>query len=374
MFEHGTLLIVDDEPANLQKLRRTFIEDFQILEAESGQKALELLNQHTCSVIITDQRMPDISGVELLKSSLRTNPRAVRIILTGYTEVEDLISAINEGQVDRYVTKPWDPFSLRQSVLRELELGKLKRENAVLTEQIRIAKEVQSMLFPQLLPQVPNLEYCGYCRPAREIGGDYYDFLQMEPSRLWLTVGDISGKGISAALLMANLQGLFRSHAGLYGDSVEQLVTEVNRFLHETTGATKFASLFCGLFDATTRSMHYVNAGHCAPMLIRSGENGLDFQDLAPTGTIVGMFPDITFENRTITMRPGDLLLIYTDGVTEAFDDSSHLFGEERLREVLSQNFGSPVDKLSETILRKVLEFSGGVQHDDLTVVAARVK
>jgi two-component system, NtrC family, response regulator HupR/HoxA len=141
MKERYGILIVDDEPANLQKLKRTFVGEFVVHEAAGGEAALRLLEEHKVVAIITDQRMPGMTGVELLKRSLAVNPDAVRIILTGYTDVEDLMDAINQGHVHRYITKPWDPFSLRETVRRELERWELKRENERLTRELQSANE-----------------------------------------------------------------------------------------------------------------------------------------------------------------------------------------------------------------------------------------
>lgn len=141
MKERYSILIVDDEPANLQKLKRTFIGDFVVHEAGSGEEALRVLGEHKVAAIITDQRMPGMNGVELLERSLELNPEAVRIILTGYTDVDDLMDAINQGHVHRYITKPWDPFSLKETVRRELESWELKRENERLARELQSANE-----------------------------------------------------------------------------------------------------------------------------------------------------------------------------------------------------------------------------------------
>ncbi len=141
MTERYEILIVDDEPANLQKLKRTFVAEFVVHEAAGGEQALRLLGQHKVAAIITDQRMPGMTGVEFLRRSLELNPDAVRIILTGYTDVDDLMDAINQGHVHRYITKPWDPFSLKETVRRELERWELKRENQRLARELQAANE-----------------------------------------------------------------------------------------------------------------------------------------------------------------------------------------------------------------------------------------
>jgi len=365
------LLIVDDEPANLQKLRRTFFEDFEIAEARSGEEALRLLRQRAFEAIITDQRMPGLSGVELLRESLGSNPNAIRVILTGYTEVDDLMGAINDGQVHRYITKPWDPFSLRRTVLQDLDHARLKRENHALTEQLRIAAEVQSQLFPKTNPEVLGLEYLGVCRLARSVGGDYYDFLQFQPEKLWIAVGDICGKGISAALLMANLQALVRSQAPIHGEDLVSLVDSLNLQLLDASDGSKFATLFYGLFDRDSRVLRYVNAGHCPPVVVSDA----GWRTLGATGTVVGAFPGVRFGQAEANLADGDLLAIYTDGVTEAESSEFEQFGEDRLLELLCRNRFLPLKDLAELILKAVSAHTGeSAQQDDQALVLARVK
>ncbi len=365
------LLVVDDEPANLQKLKRTFVSDFSVREAGTGEEALNFLRTEPFAAIITDQRMPGMSGVELLRESLALSPQAVRIILTGYTEVEDLMAAINEGQVHRYIVKPWDPFSLRRTVLQDLELQRLREENRALTEQLRIAAQVQAQLFPNRWPMVPHLEYAGVCRLARSVGGDYYDFLELQPGKLWFAVGDISGKGISAALLMANLQGLLRSHAPLYPEELDHLFVRLNDRMCGTSDGSQFASLFYARFDGETRSLRYVNAGHPPALLVRDGS----VQRLSATAPPVGLFREITFGISEVELLTGDTLIVYTDGVTEAERLDTEMFGEERLEELVRQQSHLPIGELLESILESISLFTGGtIQHDDQALVVARVR
>ncbi|HSR53366.1 MAG TPA: SpoIIE family protein phosphatase [Acidobacteriota bacterium] len=375
MNDKQSILVVDDELANLQKLKRTFMRDFAVREAKSGEDALALLRNDRFDVIITDQRMPGISGVDLLKESLSTSPQAIRIILTGYADVDNLMDAINEGQVHRYVTKPWEPFTLRQTVLQDLDHWRLKRENQLLAEQLRIAKEVQRQLFPQRLPSLETLDYYGVCHSAREVGGDYYDFLKLNSEDLWMAVGDISGKGISAALLMANLQALLRSRAPLHAASLSDLIHDVNQALFETTGDSKFASLFCGVFNAATRTLRYVNAGHCLPLVVRrDGGSGRSLEALEATGTLVGLFAESRYQQQSVRLEAGDVLLIHTDGVTEAFNSALEEFGDERLRRLVLEHAELPPRELAQRIVDEVNSHTGDPDHrDDLTLVLARV-
>ncbi len=371
MKQGQSLLIVDDERSNLQKLRRTFFGDFQVYESYSGAEALELLRRQSMDVIITDQKMPGMSGVEMLSQSLRWSPNALRIILTGYTEVDYLMDAINQGQVHRYITKPWEPFALRQTVLQDLEHLELKRQNQVLQEQLRIAKEVQTHLFPQTIHRLSSLEYTGICRPAGVVGGDYYDFLLLSETQLCLAVGDISGKGISAALLMASLQALLRSHAPRQRDRLAEMFSDINRLLVSWTDGSKFATFFCGMYDDRNSSLTYVNAGHNPPLLFRKGSREPLY--LHATGLVLGLFDDARYEEETVQLEPDDTLLIYTDGITEAENESGEEFGERRLETVTADHLHLSPTGLRDHLIAETAAFlNNRPPHDDLTLVVIR--
>ena len=369
-----TLLIVDDEPANLQKLKRTFHGELDVFEAPSGEEALKILRDRCFSAIITDQCMPGMSGVDVLRASLSSSPEAVRIVLTGFTEVDYLMDAINQGQVHRYVTKPWDPFSLKRTVLEDIEYCRLKKESQLLNEQLRIAKKVQARLFPQVLPSIPGLDYFGTCEQARDVGGDYYDFLQHQPGKLLIAVGDASGKGIGAALLMASLQALLRSQAPTFGDSLANLVKMLNTLLLERIQEEKFITLFLAVFDSDSNRFSYVNAGHNYPALIRRRKGKSQIHYLESTGTIVGMFPDAEYRQEEIVLEVGDMLMIYTDGLTEVVDSSDELFGEDRLVGCVTKHKHFSLEKISRKTISDIRDYSDGADPvDDMTMVLARV-
>ncbi len=372
------LLIVDDEPSNLQKLQRTFLEDFQIFQADSGDQALALLQGRSVDVIITDQRMPGMSGVDLLSQSLRWCPHALRIILTGYTEVDFLMDAINQGHVHRYITKPWEPFALRQTVLQDLEHARLKRENQFLEEQLRIAKEVQNQLLPRRIPHLGSLDIAGVCRPAGQVGGDYYDFLQLNDHQLWFAVGDISGKGISAALLMASLQALLRSQILQQGEALGALLAEINSLLGSLTEDNKFATLFCGVIDEKRRRLTYANAGHNPAFLLstpssaahKDGPNNL--RRLEASGPPLGLFSGSHYREVTAATKTGDTLIVYTDGIIEARNAQGKDFGEQGVIE-LAGNATRSSQELQQEVIRRVVEHRGDRPlTDDLTLVVIK--
>jgi sigma-B regulation protein RsbU (phosphoserine phosphatase) len=221
------------------------------------------------------------------------------------------------------------------------------------------------------LPSIPNLDYIGYCRSARGVGGDYYDFLSLGHNSLGIGLGDISGKGISAALLMATLQALLRSNAPQKGTELDELFKTMNRLLCTSAAKGKYATFFYGVFDADKRSLVYVNAGHLPPMLFRSSG---EVWRLKTGGMVLGMVPHASYTKEQIELQSEDLLVIFSDGVSEAMNMKEEEFGEDRLIELVKNNPGKSAEEVKQLILAEIEDFVGfAPQHDDLTLVVARV-
>jgi sigma-B regulation protein RsbU (phosphoserine phosphatase) len=229
-----------------------------------------------------------------------------------------------------------------------------------------------------------TLDYAAECRSARRVGGDYYDFLTLGPDKLGIALGDISGKGISAALLMASLQALLRSRALLRPESVADLVADINRHLAESTDMSKYATFVYGVYDDARRTLCYVNAGHCPPLLFRpcgqgsdgpaAGE-GFDVSRLECGGPVIGLLPDVTYDQEVVELRAGDILVIYSDGISEAADARDDEFGEERLIELVRASHALSAGALRDLILQRVEDFAAGVpQRDDQTLIVAKVR
>jgi sigma-B regulation protein RsbU (phosphoserine phosphatase) len=243
-------------------------------------------------------------------------------------------------------------------------------EQEKLRREIEIAKQVQSQLFPQRVPGMKTLDYMGVCKAAREVGGDYYDFMEIGPGRLGFVVADISGKGISAALLMASLQALLRSHAALHGDRAELLVWDINRLMHSSTANGKYASLFYGFYDDLSRLLAYVNAGHLPPILYKKDGSVVR---LKTGGMVVGMMPDTAYRQEIVKLEPGDILLIFSDGISEAMNMKDQEFGEERLISLIAPLAELSANSISESILKSIADYVGAApQHDDSTLVVIK--
>jgi sigma-B regulation protein RsbU (phosphoserine phosphatase) len=250
------------------------------------------------------------------------------------------------------------------------------------SREIEIAREVQERLFPQVYPHIEGVDLAGYCRPAQVVGGDYYDFFLLPgsssgpgDSRLALALGDISGKGISAALLMASLRASLRSAALLQPGDLTTLMRHVNRLVYESSTSNRYATFFYAEYDPYSRILTYVNAGHNPPIVLRGSEQ----IHLEATGTVIGLLPDVIYTRANVVLRPGDLLITFTDGVSEAMNSIEEEWGEDRMvaatRSLLSQQSSATAEQLLQCILSGADLFTAGApQHDDMTLLLCKVR
>lgn len=233
------------------------------------------------------------------------------------------------------------------------------------------ACEVQRGFMPHSLPEIDALSYSAECRQVRELGGDCYDFVPLPDNRLAVTIGDASGKGLAAALMISNVQSSLRTAALLSGNDGAAVLGAVNRQVHASALADRYATLFYGVFDGATRRLHYVNAGHNPPMVLRQ-DGSIDW--LETGGAPVGMFADSAYGEGTVQLHPGDLLLAYTDGVTEILNPAGEEWGVEGLRKAAAASDTQSAGEIVHAIFTSIDEFSRGRQTDDATVVVMRVQ
>ena len=238
-------------------------------------------------------------------------------------------------------------------------------------QEIEIAKQVQARLFPQVHPRARTLEYAGLCLQARQVGGDYFDFLDLGQERLGLVIGDVSGKGIAAALLMANLQANLRSQCTLALTHPELFLQSVNRLFFDNTVDSAYASLFFAEYDDQSRRLRYANCGHLSGLILRPDDT---CRRLDSTGTLLGLFENWECHFDEFELAPGDLLALYTDGVTEALNHRGEEFGEENLIQRLRHCREQPCDAAVEIITNEVRSLSPGNQYDDITLIMARCR
>jgi len=257
-------------------------------------------------------------------------------------------------------------------------LGRLiivAKEKERLESELAIAREVQNQLFPKSAPPAKTIQLSGVCNPARMVSGDYYDFMTLPDHDLGFAIGDVAGKGISAALLMASIQSTMRTQLaaakqnGSRHYSAAEIVATLNRQLYATTSPEKYATFFFALYDELSHSLTYTNAGHLAPLLLR----GQNFQMLESTGTVVGAFPTARYEEKCVTLEAGDLLVAYTDGIVEPENVYGEQFGEEHLKELMIKYSKAESAELIARTMEAVVQWTGaGELQDDMTMLVAR--
>jgi len=279
-----------------------------------------------------------------------------------------------------------------QAALALIYAGLIRNEaeQIKINDDIAIARTVQERLFPQRTPTVAGLDYIGVCKPARGVGGDCFDFIDLGHDRLGIALGDVAGKGVSAALLMASLQAMLRIHAHAHGDDVARLISDINELLCAMTEPNRFATFFYGVYDGDRETLTYVNAGHNPPLLLRSSgkisvkdatkADGLESKSsggrvsrLSPTGMVLGVLPEAVYGQETVRLNRGDILACYTDGFTETADVSGMEYGEERICNVLSGASGKSPAVMRDLLFKDVAGFGRkGFQHDDMTLVVLK--
>jgi sigma-B regulation protein RsbU (phosphoserine phosphatase) len=340
--------------------------------------------------------------IELLALFIGT--KLTRSITSAVGQLYEATKHINRGDFSHRITvQSSDQLATLANSFNSMttsieKLVQEQKEKQRLEGELAIAQEVQAQLYPKLITQLENLEVHGFCRPARTVSGDYYDFLALNSDKLMLAVGDISGKGISAALLMATIHSAVRAYSiedrsvlrepatvGATGGSGLMLASELrgteaspaalltllNHQLYESTPAAKYATLFLGIYDGPTRQLTYANGGHLPPILIsEDGSSRL----LDCGGTVVGLFDSLSFPEAMVQLRPGDVLVAYSDGVTEPENDYGE-FGEGRLIQLVRENRHLPLERITEIVTAAVLDWIGdNEQPDDVTLVLARAR
>jgi serine phosphatase RsbU (regulator of sigma subunit) len=262
-----------------------------------------------------------------------------------------------------------------ESILLAEKIAERMEAERRATQEMEFARQVQARLLPQKLPAMKTLEYIGGCVSARTVGGDYYDFLELRAGRLGLVLADIAGKGVPGALLMANLQANLRSQYAMAVEDLPRLLDSVNRLFFQNTDQSSYATLFFADYDDQTRVLRYVNCGHLPALLLHADDGSQPAPApvwLDSTCTVLGLFEELPISVSQVTLAPGDILALYTDGITEAVNADGEEFGECRLVEVLRGKNQLSSPELLRSVFDAVEQFSSGEQQDDITLVIAR--
>jgi sigma-B regulation protein RsbU (phosphoserine phosphatase) len=392
-----SILVADDQPHILEALRLLLkSEGYRIDTADSPGSVLETMERRTYDALLMDlnyarDTTSGREGLNLIRQIRQRDALTPIVVMTAWSNVALAVEAMQQGACD-FVEKPWDNARVLSIVRTQSALGRAHRRAVQLEAQQRqdleLAAQIQRQLLPQECPAIGTLDCHARCAPAGAVGGDYFDFIRVDDDRMAIAVGDVAGKGVAAALLMTSLQALLRSRAAECGDDVARLIRETNERLCATIPANKYATLFYGVYSDRERSLTYVNAGHNPPLLRRTtAEAGPGFNraaDVGPGfsradsiewlstgGPVVGMFADAAFAAGKVTLEPGDRLLVYTDGVTEALDAAGEEFGEDRLVAAMAAG-AADAAALHAAVSRALAAFTDGVPlRDDTTLLVA---
>ena len=389
MFNQSELkiLVVDDE-ADLeslvrQKFRHQIREGiYDFVFALNGVEALaRIIEYPEIAIVLSDINMPEMDGLTLLTRLKELKNTGLKtVIVSAYGDMDNIREAMNRGAFD-FITKPIDFSDLEITIKKTLEeIQEVRRSLAEhyqllsIQQDLNTAREIQQAILPKDFPPFPDIssfDVFASMVAAREVGGDFFDFFLMDKERLGFVIGDVSGKGVPAAIFMAICRTLIRA-SGVKGASAVNCISAVNNLLCKESVSSMFVTVFYGILDIGSGRVEYVNAGHNAPYVI-SGEK---IEPVELTGGLaLGIVENFEFKAKSLMLKPGDQMILFSDGVTEAFNANNQAFGNEKLEAILRNNVNSQLDAMVNEIIAEVNAFSYGVpQSDDLTLLAIRYK
>jgi sigma-B regulation protein RsbU (phosphoserine phosphatase) len=367
------VLVADDQPDVLEALRWLLTgEGYEPEFVSSTDAVLERLRARPFDLLLMDlnytrDTTSGREGLELIPHVRAHDPSMPIVVMTGWGSVDTAVEAMRLG-AKSFVQKPWEDVALLEILQREIDDARAtKRRDAKLQRELDEARLIQRGLLPTALPQVPGLDLASSWQPANGVGGDCFDALPFGTAAVGLSIADVAGKGVPAALLMSNLQAAVRAFA-LDGAPPSSVCTSVNRLLCRNMAAGRFVTFCYTRIDVAAGRLTYANAGHNPPLLIRA--NGTA-ERLNPGGTVLGVFTESAYEQGDFEIGPGDRLIFYTDGITEGRDSSGEEYTEERLADAALRHRGLPAQELLAAVLSEVTAFNGNTFDDDATLIVA---
>ncbi|MEI6887923.1 MAG: PP2C family protein-serine/threonine phosphatase [Bacteroidales bacterium] len=379
------IMVVDDEvdlePLVKQKFRRQIRDGvYDFVFAHNGLEALsKLIEYPEIGIILSDINMPEMDGLTLLlKLKELKHPGLKTVVVSAYGDMENIRTAMNRGAFD-FLTKPINFEDLEITINKTLdEILQVRRsleehdQLVSIQQDLQTAREIQQAILPKNFPPYPDrkeFDIYAAMNAAKEVGGDFYDFFMIDNDRIGFVIGDVSGKGVPAAIFMAVSRTIIRA-TGLKGIPAAECMNYVNNLLCSESVSSMFVTVFYGILNTANGELEYVNAGHNPPYLLTS--TGLKLVELT-RGTVLGGIEHFNYRSNKITMNPGDILYLYTDGVTEAFNREGNLYSDQKLIDLLNANLGSGHVEIVKTTLADVAAFTNGFPpSDDITMMAIK--
>ena len=374
MDERARVLIVDDEVFNVDYLEQELDDlDCETISAANGREALEQVAVEAPDLILLDIMMPEMDGFQVLErlKAGETWRDIPVIIISALDDIGSVVKGIEMGAED-YLPKPFDPVLLKARIGACLEKKRLRDREVYylqqMNQELALAWQVQAGFLPENLPDVPGWQLAATLEPSRQTSGDFYDLIPLPDGRLGILIADVADKGMGAALYMVLSRTLIRTCAAQHHTRPDYVLKAVNRRILVDIQTDQFVTVFYGILDPASGTLTYCNAGHNPPYLL--AQNGATVQALRRTGIPLGMFKDVNWEQRKVRLASGDVLVLYTDGITEAQNQRDEFFGEERLLEAAQANLARSAQDVQCALMAEVREFVGDApQFDDITLM-----
>ncbi len=382
--EKPVVLAVDDTPENLDVVKGILVPEYKVKVVTSGAVALKIVEKQPPDIILLDIMMPEMDGYEVCRR-LKANPATADIpviFLTAKDQTADEAEGFALGAAD-YIHKPVNPPILQARVKTHVALKKsfdelhdmskaLARAKERMEAELNVGRDIQHSMLPDTVPDCSEIALCASMDAAREVGGDFYDYFMLNDDELCFCVADVSGKGVGSALFMAMTKLQIKSRAA--DDKLpSKILTRVNADLAMDNPSCMFVTVFLGTINLRSGQVTYANAGHNPPLIKRASGEVEEVTDLH--GPLLGVLEGREYGQSTVNLAPGDVLLIFTDGVTEAMDTGDNLYSDERLLQTVQDISEISADSVLKTVRRSVDEYAlGAEQSDDITMITLQYK
>ncbi|GMV20467.1 MAG: fused response regulator/phosphatase [Acidimicrobiia bacterium] len=365
------ILVADDQPDILQALRLLLLDaGFETDLVGSVEAVLERVGTQPYDLLLMDlnytrDTTSGKEGLDLLERVRARDSALPVVVMTGWGSIDTAVEAMRRG-ARSYVQKPWDDTTLVEVVQREVGEGQAaRRRDARFSRDYEEARQIQRALLPAQMPTLAGCQVAARWTPAAGIGGDCYDAIRFSDTRLALSIADVVGKGLPAALLMSNLQAAVRAFATPTADP-HDVCGSVNRLLCRNIASGKFVTFCYVVVDLAEGVVTYANAGHNPPLLVRASGA---VERLSPTGLVLGVSPDWTYTSGRVAFGPGDRLICYTDGITEARNAEDAEYGDEAMEQLAAHTPRGSAEGLADALSAAVMAWTGGAAQDDATLI-----